>query len=1083
MPTESSDTSSSSFDALITECIARVESDGKSALDRMCRQHPAYAAKLRRRIEMLLDTGLVDAASERNLPERLDDFRLIREIGSGGMGIVYLAEQAQPRRLVALKLVRPEMLHFGKARERFAREIESTRRLQHPGVIKIHAIGEDKGIPYFAMDYVDGMSLSAILHRVQGSRAAELTGSDFANALEIEEGAEVPELFHGSWVETCFRLIEKAALALHHAHEHGVLHRDLKPGNIMVTRSGEVVLLDFGLASVEGSATLTRSGAKLGSLEYMPPEQLRGETSAIDRRSDIYSLAVTLYELLALQSPYRAKSEDVVRARILDGSRTPVREANVMVARDGETICAKAMASDPGDRYQNAEDFARDIEHFLALQPIEAKRPGAWKRLRRWSRRRPYAALAIALGAVLVIGAPSVIAWMEHDKATRVAEEKAATERSLKLAFETLERLGNDFARRELRHVPGATELYIRLLEDTLETLREFRETHGEDPRVWRHTANAEAKLAAVLWPLGRTEEARAASDRAIALRKRLVERYPDSAKERFELLNQYSARIVPDVSEGEYSASKPKLIELRAEVERWLERFPGESLGESLLASVLNNLGVVFWNTKEHAKAVENSRRVVELYRNLVDTRGGNHERRLLGFAYLTLVARTQGSDPRGAELLTTKALEAFEKLVERQTKDPRARWGLARARQTQALLLKNRKAYREARKAHEAELELLRALVRDYPGRPTYRTDLAGALHNLGQIDVAERDYSSAISRFEAAIEQQEHAFARRPKHIVTRRFLRLHHGQLTRTLHVAGRHRELSAALPRMMRAYEQSGGNIGAAAWAAATRIAAQVPVVAKDAALSAARRKQLVDAYGRDAVAYLHRATEEEYAKLDFEHRLFKPIAKRSDFVQTQRAWLSARVQELSPDDPKRPRLLSDLGSSLHKLGRLEIEKKRYVRAAELLEEAIRVQSQALESGANASKAKRLIASHHYYFTRALYRDGKHTELHAALPRMIEAYADASLDVSNPAWVAAQRLAYQIPLLIKDDKLSEAERKRLVELYGSTSVAYLRRSIEAGFPRVNFGDRFLEPLVGRADFKELAAEVARKKGKK
>jgi len=405
-----------SLESILAECLERLEADGEAGVEAVLRRHPARAEEVHGWLEAYRGWGLAPGGGgeeDRSFPERLGEFRLLKRLGRGGMGVVYLAEQEPLGRVVALKLIRPEQLYFPGARERFQREVEAIAKLQHPGIVPIFTVGEERGIPYFAMERVHGASLAAVLTSLQGSNPEKLTARDMANAieraLEPRTGeASVPQhspAFQGTWVDATYRLAHQVAEALAHAHGRGVLHRDVKPSNIMITPDGRALLLDFGLAHTEGAGQLTRTGSLLGSLPYMPPEMLRGDARTVDQRGDIYSLAVVLYEVLTLRVPYFAECTETTRQRIVLGQPETVRARNRSVPWDAETICLSAMEADSGRRYATAAALARDLESFLARRPIEARRPGPLLRVRRWTQRRPAASVAIAAGILLAIGA------------------------------------------------------------------------------------------------------------------------------------------------------------------------------------------------------------------------------------------------------------------------------------------------------------------------------------------------------------------------------------------------------------------------------------------------------------------------------------------------------------------------------------------------------------------------------------------------------------------------------------------------------------------------------------------------------
>lgn len=407
------------IERLVAECLAVEGEERVLMVQRVLRDHPTDATAIRACLSSLESSGfLADTRSPEALviPERLGEFTLLRRLGGGGMGEVFAARQESLHREVALKLIRPECLWFRHSRERFLREIEAVGRLHHPGIAAIHATGEANGIPYFAMERVRGVTIADVLREVGAKAPERLTGLDWRRALiarlpedlERPDESVVPELFAGTWVETSVRIAARVAEALAHAHAHGVLHRDVKPSNLMITPTGEVVLVDFGIAAIDGPDRITLTGSTLGSLDYMSPEQVLGDTQRVDARTDVYSLGALLYEMLALRPPFSSGSNALTRRRILEGQPLPLRALNRAVFQDASTVCQKALAREPEQRYRDAAAFARDLRHLLAHEPIEARPPGRLLRLRRWCQRRPALAVGLGMGALLLVGGPLV---------------------------------------------------------------------------------------------------------------------------------------------------------------------------------------------------------------------------------------------------------------------------------------------------------------------------------------------------------------------------------------------------------------------------------------------------------------------------------------------------------------------------------------------------------------------------------------------------------------------------------------------------------------------------------------------------
>ncbi|HTF90255.1 MAG TPA: serine/threonine-protein kinase [Planctomycetota bacterium] len=429
------------LDEIVATCLESDAGELEQAVVRACESAPESAAEIRRRIEVLRKYGLVRpsrAADLQTFPDQLGGFRLLERLGGGGMGVVFRARQEALNREVALKLIRPEQLYFPLARERFRRETEAAARLQHPGIVPIHTVGEENGIPFFAMELVNGSTLADAVRELRAHNPEELDGSDLARALQhcaqpwtrwSESAAALA--FAGSFVESVLGLVVQLADALHHAHERGVLHRDVKPSNVAVTDEGRAMLFDFGLASLnDAPIRLTQTRSELGSLAYMSPEQLRGARGEIDRRSDVYSLGVTLYELLALQLPFAESDPLETRRAILEGAPRPLRSHNRAVSRELEIVCAKAMERDAARRYADAAAFARDLRNVQAGRQIEARPASAALQVRRFVQRHPIATTILAAMFVL----PSALWWQNSHHARELGIALANTELERKAA-------------------------------------------------------------------------------------------------------------------------------------------------------------------------------------------------------------------------------------------------------------------------------------------------------------------------------------------------------------------------------------------------------------------------------------------------------------------------------------------------------------------------------------------------------------------------------------------------------------------------------------------------------------------------
>ena len=506
---------------LVAACLARIEREGPGALERFLEEHAEHADVVRRRVVALATSGLLPEDAD-DVPERLGEYRLLDPLGGGGMGLVYRARQESLGREVAVKLIRPDHLVFPDARARFRREVEVIARLQHPGIVPVYAFGEERGTPYFVMELVHGATLGEVIAELHGRDPATLEGADLSAALRalldrrgggsIEIGGE---LFERAYPHACAELVRRAAEALEHAHRGGVLHRDLKPSNLFLTADGRALLFDFGLSRAEWLGSLTRSGTLLGSLPYLPPEQVRGRGA--DRRSDVYGLGVVLYELLALRTPFGDERAVEVQQAILAGHCASVRARNPAVPRDVALVCERAMDRDPERRYATAGALASDLANALALRPVEARPAGPGLRLKRWSQRNPARAAAVALLFLLVVVAPTAFGLERLRAARRLATEVQRAEGNLDTAVGALIDLAGHVGSESLDRFAGTNPLRAQILTSARERLEELAPQLGADPKRLKDRARLAKNLARVQSDLGKNALALETYEEAVA--------------------------------------------------------------------------------------------------------------------------------------------------------------------------------------------------------------------------------------------------------------------------------------------------------------------------------------------------------------------------------------------------------------------------------------------------------------------------------------------------------------------------------------------------------------------------------------
>jgi len=387
-------------------------------------------------------TGAVHNGASANASDerRIGPYRLVRELGVGGQGAVWLCEDTRIAREVALKFMPSSIaLLSADRRRRMQREAEVVSRLQHPSICPVYEAQIEHDPPYIAMRYVEGETLASAISR---ARAGERSGP---LPLPARNGVELRRVLH---------FVERAARALHAAHEAGVIHRDMKPGNIMVTAEGEPVLLDFGQARDEHAEfdQRTLSGEVFGTPMYMSPEQVAGSSSGVDRRTDVWSLGASLFEALTLARPFLGESVPAVLLAIQKEALPPVRRMNAAIEDDAAIVVETALEKDLARRYATALEFAEDLRRVREYEPIRARAAGPLLRLRRWAQRQPAlaASIAIVIGSLL-----AGLVWTLH----LLEREQDANRKTSAAQVETLEALDHALA----RHVAGRSR---EVLED-----------------------------------------------------------------------------------------------------------------------------------------------------------------------------------------------------------------------------------------------------------------------------------------------------------------------------------------------------------------------------------------------------------------------------------------------------------------------------------------------------------------------------------------------------------------------------------------------------------------------------------------
>ncbi len=519
-----------------------LDSGSAPSLAQYLSEYPEIADELGPAIEGLLlvhraartPVGHSHAESEQEWATKpIGDFKIIGELGRGGMGVVYEAIQMSLGRHVALKVL-PFASGLDEVRlQRFRNESHAAAALHHTNIVPVYAVGNDRGVHYYAMQLIPGRTLADVISDVRSSRQdpshlsgqglkaesarsaeppvsssrasasrtnttrAKVSSNDSTLSTPLRSGT-LPNLYSTldpinrvRYFQSVVRMIHQAAQALDYAHQYGVVHRDIKPANLLLDGAGKVWVTDFGLAQIqEHDSQLTRTGDPMGTLRYMSPEQAIGNRAGIDHRTDVYSLGITLYELLTLQPAIRGEGYREMLNQVVEHEPLAPKVVEPKLPVELDTIVRKAIAKLPAERYQSAAAFAEDLQRWLDDKPIAAKPPSLVERLAKWRRRNSglvAAASILLLLSTVGLMITSVIIWRQQNE-TRSALERETTQRQLadesfRQALSAVETF-NQLSESELATRPELQDLRRNFLETALAFYRDFQQQRADDPTV-----------------------------------------------------------------------------------------------------------------------------------------------------------------------------------------------------------------------------------------------------------------------------------------------------------------------------------------------------------------------------------------------------------------------------------------------------------------------------------------------------------------------------------------------------------------------------------------------------------------------
>lgn len=767
---------------LAEEFLDRHRSGESCSIGEYAHNYPALADEIRQLFPMMLAMEQVKTArfssSGRALelqidaPAQLGDFRIIREIARGGMGVVYEAEQVSLCRRVAVKVIPPQLLSDPRQLERFHQEARTAASLHHTNIVPVFGVGEQDGLHYYVMQKIDGAALdrsiadtdhpfgrsttalSSILKPYPSPSADTSTATSAAQLLlspnskpdsvPHDATTAVAPTAHSATVAEWRSVAEigiQVAEALAYAHEQGVLHQDIKPGNLLLDPHGTVWVTDFGLATALSDEQINNDGVG-GTLRFMAPEHLTGRPNA---KSDIYSLGATLYELATRRPAFEKERRKQTVQKILNAEFARPSLVCPGIPRDLEAVILKAMACRPEDRYPNARLLVDDLNRFVAGLPVDARQLAITEKSWRWVKRNR---LVATLSACLLVGAVVSFLMIGAEWRTAVSEGRRA-EGNLSLALDSMEQILERFSSGWMAHPttdfsldgrPLSSDYVLAVevsnynasvLEDALRFYDRFTEQNASNPQLKLATARVHRRVGEIYERIGEHKQAEQAFRRSLKLLNSGTHQSTS-----VEILEQ--ARTLNELGQTLHAVSQfPAAADEFRKARQILshERFIGNPAFQAETAKAEINLGSTLWLEGDSEEAGRCHRRAIELLENLASLSSEAVGHRLMLASAYRVYARysTRNGSGANAARLRAAGIEIMERLVSEFPTVPDYRCELSEMLTMSVGRSRRNRQDSTHRVDAERAVDLARKLVTSYPSIPRYRAALAAALNAL--------------------------------------------------------------------------------------------------------------------------------------------------------------------------------------------------------------------------------------------------------------------------------------------------------------------------------------------------------------
>ncbi len=717
----------------------------------------------------------------------IGDYEILEEIAQGGMGVIYKARSKSLGRIVALKCLRAGTFASHLNVQRFRSEAEAVALLDHPHIVPIYEVGEHQGQPFFSMRLMEGGSLAE--HLPEYSLSDPNGESRHSrNPSQIQKKRDC-----------LLRLMVPICRAVHFAHQRGILHRDLKPGNILLDDQGQPYVTDFGLAKkvlpdedTPAQLPLTQSGSILGTPSYMAPEQADGTKGSVTTAADVYSLGAILYELLTGKPPFRGSSAFDILRQLSDQEAAPPRNLNPFLDRDLETICLKCLSKEPSKRYSNAEELADELKRIQTGEPIKARPVSTVKRMGIWLRRNTALATAIglAIATLLVLGIGGLLFGLQEarysrdlevaakqlrkeQKQTRLAllqvklkgdlaeknfqdakKHKEAAERNFQQAHDMV----NDFYFRiseKMRDIPNLQNVRKELLQKALTYYREFIKEQANDNSLRRELAETYRRVGEITTQIGSRKEALLPLQKALEIYQELHQKNRTDKGIRTKLSELHLNIGHQNSHLGNLNQAMISLQKARSLYEGLCDQYPKEPDFLNGLAYVITNQGSIYERQGDPAKAEKYLLKSLAIRKKLTKEHPKNFQYQIdLGLSYNNagVMNAIKGRIPDGLKYFQLAA-KIREPLAKKFPKKPKRQLDLAASYRDIGMAQLQLYRQDDCLMSWEKALSIRGRVAKENPQVHAYQSILANSQKDMGRILARMNRHSEALNYYQKA------------------------------------------------------------------------------------------------------------------------------------------------------------------------------------------------------------------------------------------------------------------------------------------------------------------------------------------